>query len=296
MTYSDDELFRFEKIINGYTLAEYCQKENKEITEIIIPEKYNDRFVVGIGAWAFENAEYLESVKLPESVRAISLRAFSCAYNLERVNIPKSVTEIAGFAFNNCFNLKHIEIPDGVVKIGQCGFADSSLKTIVLPKSLEFLGDCAFENCIYLENVIFNSVPVFGRQVFKRCGRLPADITLMGLVNSYDITQPLDVQNYNWMIKCKMMNIFSRLDVFDLALKNDCFRSVDKSGLLKFLVEEGFVDRLLRAEKYGLLDNPSLLGELTEYSVRLGRTEITAYLLNLKNRKFGFDGGNGYDL
>ncbi|MDE6726385.1 MAG: leucine-rich repeat domain-containing protein, partial [Oscillospiraceae bacterium] len=190
MTYSDDELFRFEKTIDGYTLAEYCQKENKEITEIIIPLKYNDRFVVDIGAWAFENAEHLESVKLPDSVRAISRGAFSDAYQLERVNIPKGVTEIADFAFKNCFGLRHIEIPDGVVKIGQFGFADSSLKTVVLPKSLEFLGDCAFENGIYLENVIFNSVPVFGRQVFKGCEHLPADITLMGLVNSYDITQP----------------------------------------------------------------------------------------------------------
>lgn len=303
MTYRADELFRFEKTEGGYVLAEYIQNDNTEITKIEVPAEYDGLPVVSIGSSAFKDAEGIERVAIPDTVTKIGDHAFSYAVRLKTVNIPDGVSEIGDYGFDSCFSLNGINIPEGIMRIGAFAFSASRIKSVTLPKRLEALDDAAFSCCFELENVTFNSVPRFGKGVFSGCAKLPADITLMGLVNSFDIKQPLDAEAFdvqfkiNWSVENQYAhNIYIRPDVFKLAIKNDCFRSVDISVLLKFLVEAGYMTHLIYAEKHGMLDSTVLLDELAEYSVRQGKTEITAYLLDLKKRKFGFDGGCGYDL
>ncbi len=293
-----DELFRFEEIEGGFALAEYRQKDNKKITKFEIPAEYKGLPVVAIAPNAFECAEYLTEVKIPETVVQIGRSAFNEATRIKRINIPKKLKEIADYAFRNLFELKRLEIPEGIVKIGKFALKNSSLKTVVLPKSLEVLDNGAFEDCIYLENVVFNSAPRLGRQVFRRCSFLPADVTVMGLVDSCDITRPLETENFNWMFKYPEINEFKRRDVFELAVKNNCFRNVDLTIVFNYIINSGYWDYFEIAARYGMLESAGaeVLNKVVEYSAQHGKTELTAYLLELKKRKFGFDGDDKFEL
>ncbi|MDE6728775.1 MAG: leucine-rich repeat domain-containing protein [Oscillospiraceae bacterium] len=300
MSYNVDRLFRFEKTEGGYVLATYIKKGNREIE---IPAEYNGLPVVCIGNGVFEDAIDIERVVIPNTVTKIEDRAFSYATRLKSVELPNSVSEIGDQAFDCCLSLTDINIPKSVVRIGGDAFSTTRIKSAVLPKSLEVLDEGAFSCCFDLESVTFDSVPRFGQRVFFGCAKLPADITLMGLVNSFDITNPLDADAYNtnfkinWSVENQYEhNIYTRPDVFKLAIKNDCFRSVDVSVLLRFLIEAGFTERLIYAEKHGMLDDSALLDELTEYSVRQNKPEITAFLLDCKRRKFGYDSEDHYEL
>ncbi|MDE6732312.1 MAG: hypothetical protein K2J77_05495, partial [Oscillospiraceae bacterium] len=62
------------------------------------------------------------------------------------------------------------------------------------------------------------------------------------------------------------------------------------------LIQENRHDLLIIAEKYGMLDSAALLDLLIKFAVERKKTEFTAYLLDLKNRKFGFKNGGDFDL
>lgn len=189
-------------------------------------------------------------------------------------------------------------------------FSARFIKNIVLPKSLKAINSFAFQFCNGLKSVTFNSVPRLGENVFFGCRLLPADVTLMGLVGSCDLSAPFNRKEFDraFEIPRSLTGIFrlpyNRVailspEVFELAIKNDCFRSVDVSVMLKHLIREGDTKSLYLAEKHGMLDDPALLAELAEYSAEKAKTELTAFLLELKKRKFGFEdfeGGSGLEL
>lgn len=194
---------------------------------------------------------------------------------------------------------------EGLEEIGALAFLETNLKSIVLPKSLKKLGGREFACCYDLESVTFNSAPSIGEKVFVDCYKLPADITLMGLVNSCDISEPFDanaleIAFYRNVLPGRDEYLkYIRPDVFEPAIKNDCFRSVDISVMLKFLIKKGDTESLRFAEEHGLFKNRELVDEWIEASVRDGETELTAYLPDLKKRKFGFagfEGGSGFEL
>lgn len=84
--------------------------------------------------------------------------------------------------------------------------------------------------------------------------------------------------------------------MFELAIKNDCFRSVDVFVMLRFLFVKGEAERLRFVAENGLLKTRVQIDEWIECSAKEGLTELTAYLLDLKNRKFGFNGGDSFEL
>lgn len=186
-------------------------------------------------------------------------------------------------------------------------FCARFIKSIVLPKSLKAINSAAFQYCNKLKSVAFNSVPQLGEDVFFDCRLLPADITLMGLVGSCDLSAPFNRKAFDraFEIPRSLTGIYRlpynrdailSTEVFELATKNDCFRSVDVSVMLKHIIREGDTKSLYLTEKHGMLDDPALLEELAEYSAEQAKTELTAYLLELKKRKFGFEGGSGLEL
>lgn len=273
-----NELFRFEKNEDGYTIAEYLKKNDPQITELEIPEEYNSFPVTTIGFCSFINSDYIKRVVLPPSVRSIHIKAFYC-----------------------CLSLEEVEFSEELEVILSDTFAYTVLKSANLPKSLKELGERAFAHCHNLESVTFNSAPSFGRNVFFNCFKLPADVTLMGLVNSCNLNRSFDTYTFNDAFNPATpwrdgYFKYTRPDVFELAVKNDCFRSVDISVMLRFLIKTGDAESLRLTEKHGMLDDAALLSALTEYSAGQGKTELTAYLLDLKNRKFGFTAGGDLDL
>lgn len=277
MSYNVEELYEFYEFGDAYAgIEEYLKKDDPTITELEIPAEYNGRRVTRIYRDSFRGSVYLK-----------------------RVVIPPSVNEIYKYAFSICESLETVELSEGLEVISEYAFSSTRLKSVVLPKSLVALWGNAFLCCSELESVTFNSSPVIGDYVFFDCPKLSADVALMGLVHSCDLSKPFDERDYNWAFEEETFErlVYARPDVLKLAFKNDCFRNVDVSVMLEFLAETGNVESLCVAEEHGLLDDTALLDTLTEISAENGKTEITAYLLELKNRKFGFAGiGEGDDF
>lgn len=277
---SVDELFKFikntDKKFGGYGVAEYLKKSDPTVTDIEIPAEYNG---------------------LP--VTSILSVGFSSAKNIRRVSIPGSVRFITGSAFYNCGSLEALELSEGIETIGSTAFELSGLKSVKLPKSLKKLGSYAFQFCRNLERVEFGVEPSeFGTRVFHGCDKLPPETLVMGLVRSTDITSPVCKADFREMTD-KFFGAdcdYFRSDIFELLAKNRCFRNCNTRFLFEKMINEDMAELFPLAEKYGMLSNRKLVDMLISCCIKRGKTELTAYLLELKKRKFGFDKYENYDL
>lgn len=258
MSYNVDELFSFKENKDGYALVLYLKNVDLAITELELPAEYNGKPVVIVGSAAFRQAQYLEKVTIPEGVRWIG-----------------------AFAFGSCPRLTRVS----------------------LPASLEAINLAAFASCGKLREVEFKSCPMLEEGVFRKDLGLPPELFLAGVLRSLDLTQaPLDDDLRLEMHFAKMSPQTSwlvlRPDVFALALNNDCFRLIGAKTwfrIFKILFKYNCAEQLKNAENYDVL-NAALLGELIELSAKRGETELTAYLLELKKQKFGFNNGGDFEL
>lgn len=268
---SVDDLFRFikntDKALGGYAVAEYLKKSDPTVTDIGIPSEYNGLPVTMICYHCFDSAKFLKHIVVPQSVHIIARGAFS-----------------------NCKAMETVELCEGLTEISSMAFEHSELKSVKLPKSLKKLGSAAFFFCESLERVEFCGAPIeFGTRVFRKCEKLPVETYVMGLVRSPDIKSPVKKADYRDILEWHTERNFFDRDVFELLAKNNCFREVNVKYLLEGMVDKNAVELLSVAESYGMLSNVRLLDMLINYAVKCRVIECTAYLLELKKRKFGFD-------
>lgn len=269
-----DGLFRIEKIRGGYAVMEYLKKDDPGITELEFPEEFNGERVTAISG--LFQAKYIKQVVVPPSVRHIDTLCFS-----------------------SCKSLEAAELSEGLETIGSLAFEKTNLKSVKLPKSLNQLGNMAFTNCDDLQSVIFSSAPKIGMNVFNGCPKLPPETVAIGVLCSTDITTPVsDYNNYFRMKLCVPKGRFDgfRPDVFELLAKNNCFRYYNLRRLIDLMINENIPELIPIAGQYGMLEDAGILDMLLSYTIENHNTEITAYLLDLKNRKFGFNGGDDLEL
>lgn len=159
-------------------------KETKEFKkgideEIVIPEKINDKEVIAIDLFAFQDIDTLKKVKLPNTLRTIGESAFSNNKNLTEIEIsddaqltiiqksaffnceslkifkvPKSVLEIQSHAFSNCKNLEEIifDKDSKITTVYDSTFVGcENLKTINLPSTIKEIKSYAFKDCKHEE-------------------------------------------------------------------------------------------------------------------------------------------------
>lgn len=194
-------------------------------------------------------------------------------------------------------------IPEGVRRIGECAFQNcESLRSVSFPASLEVLSVRSFQFCGELREVEFKSDPGFGLYVFDQDFKLSAELILAGPVCSRNLTLPLNSDmlgnEIGWAncLKAYRVTFFERPDVLELAVKNGCLANSDTTGLFKFFIDKGRFDLLHTAERYGLFDDSEFVDRFVEYAVERKNAEAGAYFPELKNRKFGFDGGDNFSL
>ena len=71
-------------------------------SDIVIPEKIENRPVTAIGTYAFFENKTLRSVVLPNTIVKLEKGAFASCKKLEEVNLPKGLTHLYSFAFSHC--------------------------------------------------------------------------------------------------------------------------------------------------------------------------------------------------
>ena len=104
---------------------------------------------------------------------------------LQSITIPDSVRAIGNFAFYNCKDLQTVDLPAGLQSIGEGAFSGcSSLQISSLPEGLESIGSRAFMNCTSITSLtVPNSVVSMGDLIFRYCNNLK-NLTLPFLGNT----------------------------------------------------------------------------------------------------------------
>lgn len=180
---------------------------------IIVPEKYEGKYVTEIGSKAFsvDNSHIIESISLPRTIVEIGEYAFSNCVNLVDIKIPIATTIIGKSAFDNCSSLERIELPSGLTEIKNSTFANCTslinvtftqaqeysikrigeyafynakkLKSITIPNNVNYIGNYAFFNCESLEKIELadTNVRVINTGTFRGC-RVLASVTIRDIV------------------------------------------------------------------------------------------------------------------
>ena len=159
----------------------------KYMENIVIPATYNGKAVTQILPRAFNDADNLKSITIPDSVTSIGSYAFYDCNTLTSVTIGNSVTSIGNSAFFGCSSLTSVTIPDSVTSIVDYAFEDcSSLKyneynngkylgnsknpyiilvdvidtsatSFTIPNTTKFIYSSAFYDCSSLTSVEFKN-------------------------------------------------------------------------------------------------------------------------------------------
>ena len=120
----------------------------------------------------------LESVRLPESLRWVGVRAFFKCKALVHVDIPSGVEEIGYSAFQGCVSLRTVTVPEGILDLPEQVFNGcSSLESVELPSSLKTIGNSCFNECSSLTKINFEKlegVTEIGVKAFCACSSLTA--------------------------------------------------------------------------------------------------------------------------
>ncbi len=127
-----------------------------------------------IGASAFENGKWLQTVKNAVGVKRIEALAFCGCQSLEEIELSDRLEFIGKRAFEHCCRLRDIIIPEGVRVIRErTFFRCKSLKRIVLPSTLEIIEKEAFAFCDELEDVVFpHGLKIVDERAFAHCPKL----------------------------------------------------------------------------------------------------------------------------
>ena len=130
----------------------YVYPSNKNGIEYSIPYE-----VTSIGAYAFDECNYITSVNIQDEVKSIGKSAFEYCYCLMSINLPNGITSINEHTFGYCKKLSSIIIPESVKSICEEAFGHSGLTSIYIPKNVSSIAYNVFEGCSKLEAIYVSS-------------------------------------------------------------------------------------------------------------------------------------------
>ena len=143
-------------IINNFSVS-LCGWDNRS-PELIIPDLLNDRNVVDISNFGFQENKEITSVDFSKAkkLERIGMFAFSGCTGLSNdLMIPNTVKKMGVAAFEGCSSIQSITFDADMTAIPAQSFNKcSSLSTVNLPNYITTIGSYAFANCpnlTYLE-------------------------------------------------------------------------------------------------------------------------------------------------
>jgi len=184
--------FEYEEQDDQMKIIKYIGKEKN----LKIPETIQGKEVAIIGAQAFANLSFLESIIVPENIVTINREAFANCEKLKKVVLPPRLKVINQSTFENCISLTSVRIPFFLERLCTNAFKGcSSLKEIYhysmqglgssnvwidfssreleLPTRIEYIGKYAFDGCESLTEIVIPwKVDVLNEGIFKNCTSL----------------------------------------------------------------------------------------------------------------------------
>lgn len=159
------------------SIAGNAFNDANEVTSIVVPDS-----VTTLGGAAFANMDKLKSIKIGNGVTSWGSKLAVNNYELETVVIAEGATLIGDLAFRTCPKLANVTLPSTLKTIGATAFAYSAITELDIPASVETIGADAFKDIDTLKKVKFNSVPKnLGTTVFQMCDGLEEVVLPEGL-------------------------------------------------------------------------------------------------------------------
>ena len=154
-----------------------------------------------IGDYAFDHAQDLGIVELPEGLESIGKSAFGgnmdvsgnthgawlinlpstlqfigdyafSGTSITSIKWPASINAIPNGAFESCRRLLEVELPETLVSIGNWAFGYTSLDTIAFPSSLRNIGEYTFYETPLKCVTLPDNVETLGMDAFRGCSSL----------------------------------------------------------------------------------------------------------------------------
>ena len=233
----NDNIVQWEYNINEANQIIDLKCTNPEEIEgvIEIPEKIDEKDVVSLSTNAFQGAENLTGITIPNTIKKLSGGFnFNNCENLADVNLG-SIEEIGINIFNNCPSLKHINIPktlnegnglnfpvfSGTTSIETVTFEDGietiphgillgcrAVTEVAIPDTVKEIGFYAFQGTGIKEITIPASVEIIEADAFKDCRDLEKVIVLteklsfIDLDNDFTENTVFENHNENLVIYC----------------------------------------------------------------------------------------------
>lgn len=222
---------------NLTTIGSSAFNDADNITNIDIPQN-----VASIGSQAFYNCDKLKNINVDESNTNYTSNNQGVLFNHNKndlivypmgkeetsYSIPQSVYNINSYAFAQANSLVNIGIPNDLTSIGYEAFSYcSNIKNIDIPQSVSSIGSWAFRNCSSLESIEF-----------------PEKITNIPSYVLYNCSNLKEITIYNK--EAKIDYGYNHNNNFDYDYS---FSGLDKSKITM----RGYLDST--AETYALLSN-----------------------------------------
>ncbi len=193
--YTEGLRYRINEKKDGYyVVGVHEDTDPATIKELVIPQYYNGKPVVGILDKAFydgtaTNPTYsgITKVVLPDTVKTIGQDAFRKLVNLTSLKLGAGLEEIGDSAFRECRYARAINLPEGLKTIGANAFSNIWFTEITVPASVTAIGNNAFE-ATYLTDLKFaegSKLATIGASAFSGCAylkevALPETVTSVG--------------------------------------------------------------------------------------------------------------------
>lgn len=87
LPYTDGDLFEYTELEGGYLAISGVKEEATELTNIVLPVVYDNKYVVSILAGALSDCKVLEEVTVPVGIRQIDNGVFSGCDSLKRIRL-----------------------------------------------------------------------------------------------------------------------------------------------------------------------------------------------------------------
>lgn len=170
----------YKEISGGYEVTEYKGKSKI----IIIPETYNGKPVIAVGANAFKSQKNITYVKIPDSVKTLGSYAFYSS-GVSSMDIGNGLETVNDYAFGNT-KLTEVTLPNSVKKIGTGAFYYAGyLKRVKLPQSLVSVPKYTFRNCVSLESVDMPAVTEVCLNAFENAEKFDMDVSKLTKIDSF---------------------------------------------------------------------------------------------------------------
>ncbi len=200
----------------------YVYKYNGTTANLVIPETYNGKTIIGVYSEAFKGNTSIQSVTLPSTVKEINASAFEGCTNLTTINMAaEGVTTISDNAFKGCSKLNTITLPSTLTTIGKNAFANCYLlENVSLPQSIRLIDECAFDNCNAISSLTVPANTTVKKFAFRNCKALE-EVVLYSSTNSTailmgcDNLKKLTLSNPHF----NLLNLFNNTESFNSSHK-----------------------------------------------------------------------------